>query len=324
MRTRKAVITAAGRGTRMFPATRSIQKELLPLVDKDGLAKPTIQIIVEECLSAGIEEICIVVENGGRGPFESHFRALTDDERKVFASKPWGLAAGERLAEMAKRISYVEQPTPEGFGHAVYQAKDFVGDEPFLLLLGDHVYTTPHGIASCVAQMLEIGERENGSVTSVRLEPESTVSITGIVKSEPRLSALAADAPGQTYDILALKEKPTVDEARAFATPGLADGWYLCHFGIHLFTPEIFDCLGELIATDTRVKNEFQLTSGQERLLEQSKRGDAPPYRAALLNGTRWDIGMPDVYLESLIAYGQRGPFAEPLRERFGLLPAAD
>src|SRR5215468_10517780 len=128
MRAKKAVITAAGRGTRMFPATRSIQKELLPLVDRDGLVKPTLQIIIEECLQAGIEEVCIVVERGGQGPFREHFRPLTEDDRRIFASKPQLLATGERLGEIAEHIRYVEQPSPEGFGHAVYQAKDFVGN----------------------------------------------------------------------------------------------------------------------------------------------------------------------------------------------------
>ncbi|GAB4457701.1 MAG: UTP--glucose-1-phosphate uridylyltransferase GalU [Armatimonadaceae bacterium] len=322
MRARKAVITAAGRGTRQFPATRSIQKELLPLVDRDGITRPTLQIIVAECLAAGIEEVCIVVEKDGQKPFRDHFRGLTDDEKRVFASKPWAVEEGERLAEMAERLTYVEQPSPEGFGHAVYQAKDFVGEEPFVLLLGDHVYTTPPGVPSCVAQLVAIGEAEGGSVTSVRLDPESAVSVTGVVQCQPRQSDRAADAPGQTYDIVRLKEKPTPEEARALATPGIPEGHYLCHFGIHLFTPEIFDCLGHLIATDTRVKNEFQLTSGQELLLGRSLRGEAPPYRAAFLNGTRWDIGMPDVYLETLLAYAQRGPFAAHLSEMFGVRSA--
>ena len=143
MRARKAVITAAGRGTRQFPATRSIQKELLPIVDRDGITRPTLQVIIADCLAAGIEEVCIVVSRDGSGPFREHFRALSDDERRVFASKPWAIAEGERLAEMERRITYVEQPSPEGFGHAVYQATDFVGDEPFLLLLGDLGYTNP-------------------------------------------------------------------------------------------------------------------------------------------------------------------------------------
>ncbi|MDX1934054.1 MAG: sugar phosphate nucleotidyltransferase [Capsulimonadales bacterium] len=315
MRARKAVITAAGRGTRMFPATRSIQKELLPLIDRDGLVKPTLQIIIEECLEAGIEEVCIVVERGGQGPFREHFRGFSDDERRVFASKPALLAAGERLGEIAAHLSYVEQPSPEGFGHAVYQARDFVGDEPFLLLLGDHVYTVPDGERSCVAQILNVGAENGGSVTSVRLDPETAVSVTGVVRCRARNPELPADAPGQVYDILALREKPTPAEAKDFATEGVPEGYYLCHFGLHLFTPEIFDCLGHLIETETRVKNEFQLTSGQELLLRRSLAGEAPPYRAAFLNGTRWDIGMPDVYLETLAAYGRRGPYAALLAE---------
>lgn len=312
MRARKAVITAAGRGTRQFPATRSIQKELLPLVDTDGLTKPTVQIIVAECLASGIEEVCLVVERGGQAPFARHFRGLGDDERDVFASKPWALAQADELADMARRITYVEQPTPEGFGHAVYQAKGFVGDEPFLLLLGDHVYTTPPGVPAPTAQLLDIAARENASVTSVRVDPPSAVSVTGVVKCERRNPDLAADAPGQTYDILALKEKPTVEEAHAYATPGVDNG-YLCHFGLHLFTPHIFACLGELIDTNTRVKNEFQLTSAQELLLQKSRRGEAPPYRAAFLNGIRWDTGVPDGYLETLLALARRGPFAQQL-----------
>jgi UTP--glucose-1-phosphate uridylyltransferase len=315
MRAKRAVITAAGRGTRQFPATRSIQKELLPLVDVDGLTKPTIQIIIEDCLKSGIEKVCIVVERNGQAPFREHFRGLTDEERRVFSAKPWALEAGVALAEMEQRITYVEQPSPEGFGHAVYQAREFVGNEPFLLLLGDHVYTTPDGVASPIAQLLDAGAESGGSVTSVRIDPESAVHATGVVKCHPLKESLPADAPGQVYDILALKEKPTVEEARALATPGVPEGFYLCHFGLHLFTPEIFECLGQLIETNTRVKNEFQLTSGQELLLERSLRGEAPVYRAAYLNGSRWDTGVPDGYLETLIALGRRGPFTETVTQ---------
>ena len=292
-------------------------------MDRDGVTKPTVQVIVEECLASGIQEVCIVVEKNGQGPFREHFRALDNAERRVFASKPWALEQADRIADMAARIHYVEQPSPEGFGHAVFQAKDWVGDQPFLLLLGDHVYTTPDGVSPCIHQILDIGEREGGSVTSVLLEPESAVGATGVVKCAPRIASLASDAPGQVYDILALKEKPTTDEARALTTTGIAPGWYLAHFGLHLFTAAIFDCLGELIEKNIRVKGEFQLTSGQELLLERSLRGAAPAYHAAFLNGKRWDTGKPDVYLETLIALAQRGPFAEHLTAEFGLRPAA-
>lgn len=311
-RARKAVITAAGRGTRMFPATRAIQKEMLPLVDVDGLAKPTLQIILEECVASGIEEVCVIVERGGGAAFRDHFRALTDDEAKGFAGKDWALAEAAKIASLASRITYAEQPSPEGFGHAVYQAKAFVGDEPFVLLLGDHVYTVAEGAPRCIAQCIDAAARTGGSVTGVRLEAEADVSVTGIVRCAPQEPSLAA-TPGAVHEIVALKEKPSLAEVKALATPGLPDGVYFGHFGIHLFTPDIFDCLAELMARDIRVKNEFQLTSGQELLLARAQAGDAPPYRAALVDGVRWDIGMPDEYLKTLAALGRRGPFAAAL-----------
>src|SRR3712207_4546378 len=129
---RKAVITAAGRGTRQFPATRAIQKELLPLVDCDGITKPTMQIIVEECLASGIEDICLVVAKGDAEPFQRHFSRLSEEERRIFRNKEWALAQADALRRMQERITYVEQPAPEGYGNAVYQAREFVGDEPFL------------------------------------------------------------------------------------------------------------------------------------------------------------------------------------------------
>jgi len=294
MRTRKAVITAAGRGTRMFPATRAIQKEMLPLVDTDGLVKPTIQMIAEACVAAEIEELCIVVEKGGGQAFREHFRAFTADEERVFAGKDWALAEGAKLKELGERICYVEQPSPEGFGHAVYQAKNFASGEPILLLLGDHVYT-----GNPLEQLLAAGAVSGGSVTGVRHEPESGVTITGIIKGKPTTTP-------HLYEILALQEKPSVAEVQALKTEGLPEKTYLGHFGLHLFTAEIFDCLGELIATNTRVKNEFQLTSGQELLWKRNP----DTYQALVLSGERWDIGLPDEYLCTLTTFGRLGPHA--------------
>jgi len=307
MRVRKAVITAAGRGTRMFPATRAIQKEMLPIIDQDGLVKPTIQMIVEECLASGIEEICIVVENGGGAAFRDHFRSITDDERKGFAGKAWAIAEADKLADMATRISYVEQPSPEGFGHAVLQAKDFAAGEPIVLLLGDHVYTTPDGVKPCIRQAIEAAEASGGSVTTVRYEPEASVGVTGIVKCD--VPAGETPALSTALPILKLQEKPSIDDVQSLKTNGLPDQTYLGHFGIHVFTAEIFECLQALIDGNIRVKNEFQLTSGQEGLLERAKAGTAPVYSACILNGTRWDIGMPDEYLLTLAEFGRRGPY---------------
>src|SRR5213593_941465 len=119
-RVRKAVITAAGRGTRMYPATIPIQKEMLPLMDRDGVTKPAIQIILEEALDSGIEDICLVVSPANRAQIEAHFRPLPANEMRMFKGKDWALLQSARLQQIHSRLTLVEQPTPEGYGHAVW------------------------------------------------------------------------------------------------------------------------------------------------------------------------------------------------------------
>src|SRR3954465_14804946 len=133
---RKAVITAAGRGTRQYPASTAVQKEMFSLVDRDGLTKPVIQIIGEECVAAGIEEICIITQPGEEKYYREYFRRMSDQEARSFRGKDWAILESEKLGAFGEGLHYAEQDAPEGFGHAVYQAKSFVGDEPFLLLLG--------------------------------------------------------------------------------------------------------------------------------------------------------------------------------------------
>src|SRR5690349_8630266 len=155
---RKAVITAAGRGTRQYPASAAVQKEMFPLVDRDGLTKPIIQIIGEEAIDSGIEEICIVVAPDQEAIYRDYFRGLDQEAIQSFRGKEWALLASEKLSAFGKRLHFAEQKTPEGFGHAVYQARDFVGDEPFLLLLGDHVYISDM-IDRCARQLIRVYEQ---------------------------------------------------------------------------------------------------------------------------------------------------------------------
>src|SRR6187401_2539645 len=123
---RKAVITAAGRGTRQYPASSAVQKEMFPLVDRDGLTKPVIQIIGEEAIDSGIEEICIITQPGEAGMYRDYFRQLTDAERGPFKGKEWAILESEKLGHFGERIRFAEQKSPEGFGHAVFQAREFV------------------------------------------------------------------------------------------------------------------------------------------------------------------------------------------------------
>ena len=139
MKIRKAVITAAGRGTRMYPATTTIQKEMFPVMDVDGICKPAIQIIIEEALDSGIEEICLVVNPHNRAQIENHFSTPSLEEMRLFKGKDWALLQMARIQQIAARLHYVVQESPKGYGHAVWCAREFVGDEPFLLMLGDHI-----------------------------------------------------------------------------------------------------------------------------------------------------------------------------------------
>lgn len=292
---RKAVITAAGRGTRQFPATRSVQKELLPLVDRDGIAKPTIQIIVEECLASGIEDICIVVAKGEAGPFHRHFSRLDEQERKTFRSKEWALAQADALRRMSERITYVEQDSPEGYGHAVYQSRAFVGDEPFLLLLGDHIYISGTK-KRCAQQVIETYNVAQCAVSGVQQTPDDKLHLFGTVTGRP----LGSDPP--TYEVSEIKEKPSLDyAAEHLQTPGVKRGYYLCFFGMHVFPPTIFECLQHHLDNNIREKGEIQLTSSQEMLRARER------YVAVETVGERYDMGVPFGYVETQAALALNG-----------------
>ena len=293
---RKAIITAAGRGTRQFPATRSIQKELLPMVDRDGITKPTIQIIIEECLASGIEDICLVVGKGQEGPFQKHFARLSEDERHTFKNKEWALAQADALRRMQERITYVEQASPEGYGHAVYQARAFVGDEPFLLLLGDHIYISGNRKKRCAQQVIETYNVAQCAVSSVQQTPDDKLHLFGTVTGRP----LGSDPP--TYEVTEIKEKPSIEyAAEHLQTPGVKRGYYLCFFGMHVFPPSLFDCLEHHIANDIREKGEIQLTSSQEMLRSQER------YVAVETVGERYDMGVPFGYVETQAALALNG-----------------
>jgi UTP--glucose-1-phosphate uridylyltransferase len=306
-RVRKAVITAAGRGTRQYPASSTVQKEMFPLVDVDGLTKPTIQIIAEEALGAGIEEICIVTSPGDEEMYHRHFRGLSEELLPAFAGKEWALRESEQLSRLEQALSYVAQPTPEGFGHAVYCAKDWVGDEPFLLLLGDHVYvSTAADGRRCARQVVEAYEQSGRTVSAVKRTPERLLHLFGTVRGEP-VAVMGADA-SDIYRVTAMVEKPSVERAQAeLCTPGVPAGEYLCFFGMHVFTPVIFDCLDYNITNHIREKGEYQLTSAQALLAEREE------YLAHETRGERYDMGVPFGLVETQLALALNSPMREEM-----------
>jgi len=137
---RKAVVPAAGLGTRQYPATAAVRKEFFPLVNRDAVAKPAIQIAVEEALAAGVDQVCIVCDEQTERACRCHFRAIPQELLPHYHEKPAALEQSRRLAEMGKRLAYARQPERLGLGHAVWCAHELVGDCPFLVLLPDHIY----------------------------------------------------------------------------------------------------------------------------------------------------------------------------------------
>lgn len=206
----KAVITAAARNQRPLP--------LQTLVDRDGDQKSVLAIIAGEALSAGVEEICLVVAPGD----ESAYRA----------------AAGSA----ARNLHFVTQDQPRGYGHAVHCAREFVGGEPFLHMVGDHVYLSASE-QSCAAQLVDAAERHNCSVSGVQATRENLLPYFGTVGGRRVRGAK------DLYVVERVAEKPTPTEAeQAFMVPGLRTGHYLCFFGMHVLTPLVMDLLDEHIA----------------------------------------------------------------------------
>src|SRR4051812_48752456 len=291
---RKAVITAAGKGTRQYPASTAVQKEMFPMVDRDGLTKPVIQIIGEEAIDSGIEEICIITQPGEESLYRDYFKRLDNDMVKAFRGKDWAILESEKLGAFGERLHFAEQKSPEGFGHAVYQAKEFVGDEPFLLMLGDHVYISDVK-DRCAAQLIKVFEQYMlDAVTGVQPTVERMLHLFGTTRGEPIEPAKGI------YRAELIIEKPSIETAREkLATPGLPAGNYLAHFGMHVFSPRIFDSLEYLITNNLREKNEIQLTAAQEHLRTQSTGGK---YWIVVNQGARYDTGIPYGLMETQLA----------------------
>lgn len=294
---RKAVITAAGRGTRQYPASTAVQKEMFPLVDRDGLTKPIIQIIGEEAIDSGIEEICIVVTPGEEPLYRDYFRKLDADTIQAFRGKDWAILESEKLGAFGQRLHFAEQKSPEGFGHAVYQARQFVADEPFLLLLGDHVYIS-NVIDRCARQLIRVYEQYLlDAATAVQPTLERLIHMFGVIRGEP------IDAARGIYKAQKISEKPSIELAREdLVTAGLPAGNYLAHFGMHVFSPRIFDSLEYLIRNDLRERGEIQLTAAQEHLRQQTDK-----YWCLLAQGQRYDTGIPYGLMETQLALALNG-----------------
>ncbi len=289
---RKAIIPAAGLGTRMYPATKALKKELLPIIDRDGRAKPIILAIVEEAISAGIEEVGIVVQPADRDLFYDLLKSPPKPELWLKLSAE-NKQYSEYLAALGDRITILTQTEQQGFGHAVYCARDWVDNQPFLLLLGDHVYTSAID-SSCAAQMIDIYQQHNTSVIGITIMQAKIIHKAGCVSGKWKTEQ-------GILEIAQIYEKPTLEYAREhLQVSGMADDEFLGVFGMYVLEPVIFELLASEIDNNERFQGEFQLTTCLDKLRQQHSA------IAYLVQGQYYDTGMPLFYRQAVIDYYRR------------------
>lgn len=262
MRINKAVITAAGRQQRTLP--------IQTLIDRDGTEKSVLSILVEEVLRTGVEEICVIVRPG--------------DE----------VAYAEVAGNHTGRLHFVHQPEPLGYGHAIYCAREFVGQDPFLHLVGDHLYVgrTEKG---CAQQLVEMARTEACAMSLVQATRESLLPNFGTVGG--RL------VPGRQdlYQVDTVIEKPTPTQAEQYLiVPGLRTGHYLCFFGMHVLTPTVMDILGRQIETKG-AENSVTLSDALAQLAKREQ------YLALAIPDWRYDVGAKYGLLTAQLALALSG-----------------
>ena len=286
---RKAVIPAAGFGTRLFPASKAMKKELFPVIDSSGQAKPAIMAIVEEAINAGIEEVCLIVQSGDTELFESFFKTPPPIEHYNKLSKE-NKTYCDYLLELGSRITFVTQDVQEGFGHAVYCAREWVGNEPFLLMLGDHLYGSDEE-KCCAQQVVEAYEQVGHSVVGLKKTPIEQLSnfgcVTGVWKEVDSL-----------LSVTEFYEKPDPEYAMEHLhIDGMDIDQFLTVFGIYVLQPQIFEFLEQNITHNLRERGEFQLTS----CLDELRKADG--FSGYVVKGRRFDIGLPEEYRQTVIDF---------------------
>jgi UTP-glucose-1-phosphate uridylyltransferase/mevalonate kinase len=293
---RKAVITAAGFGTRLFPMTSAVRKEFLPVIDHKGRMLPLILANVEEVVAAGIEEVCIIIQEQDRALFENFFAQNISAEvfEKLSAHSREGLSS---IKELGKRIVLRAQDEQHGLGHAVYQVRDWVGNEPFMLVLGDHLFIK-HGAAACAQQLVDRFQKLETALIGLQPTPEDQVGRFGTVGG----NWVDGEAGHDLLDVALFKEKPDREFASEYlVVDGLPDKTYLTVFGIYLLTPGLFEDLDKAVRECPDEEKEVQLTDALEQLRRRER------ILGLVVNGEKVDIGLPEGYLDGLMKFAGRG-----------------
>jgi UTP--glucose-1-phosphate uridylyltransferase len=271
----KAVITAAGRRQRTLP--------LQVLIDRDGVEKSVLNILLDEVVAAGVETICLVVRPG---------------DEKAYAQ-----VAGPH----AGRLEFVHQEEPLGHGHAVYCAHEFVGRDPFLHLVGDHLYVS-HSTSNCAQALVAVAVAEACTVSAVQATRESLLPYYGAIGG--RRMAGRQDI----YEVDTVLEKPTPTEAeQRLFVPGLRAGYYLCFFGMHVLTPAVMQLLSAQIEHGARNGNGPASITLSAALAELARR---EKYLALEQTGARYDVGVKYGLLTAQLALALNGRDREEVLAR--------
>ncbi|MFD0826999.1 UTP--glucose-1-phosphate uridylyltransferase GalU [Neobacillus sp. M.A.Huq-85] len=264
---RKAIIPAAGLGTRFLPATKAMPKEMLPILDK-----PTIQYIVEEAVFSGIEDIIIVTGKGKRA-IEDHFDFAPELEKNLIEKEKFDLLEKVQYSSNLADVHYIRQKEPKGLGHAVWCARNFIGDEPFAVLLGDDIVQSD---IPCLSQLIKQYEETLSSVIGVQQVPNEELSKYGVIDPATKI--------GRRYQVNSFVEKPTQAEAPS----------NLAIIGRYVFTPEIFMFLDE---QETGAGGEIQLTDAIQKL-NQIQRVFGYEFE-----GKRFDVGEKLGFVKTTIEF---------------------
>jgi UTP--glucose-1-phosphate uridylyltransferase len=286
---RKAVIPIAGLGTRHFPASHAVKKELFPVVGPDGIARALFHYHLLELDAAGIEEICIIVQPGEDQLVGAYLRGPDREYLKRLEKYPALLREAEQMKQFSSRITFAVQRRQEGYGHAVYQTKTFAGDEPVLLCLGDHLFRGDP--ASPYQELAQAAAVSGGrSISAVnRISP-------GDLKGYGTIAGTRRPDQPRLIEVSLIIEKPDEATARSrLRVDGLGQNEFLGWFGMHLLAPSIYDILEQMIRDDVRDNREFQLTRAQE--IQRQREG----YLALEMTAAqRFDFGVPDDFVRSV------------------------
>lgn len=259
MHIKKAVITAAAQGQRTLP--------MQTLIDDQGVERSVLSLIMQEAIRAGVDEICVVVWPGDQ---ESYAKLA---------------------GNIAGRLRFVEQAEPRGYGHAVYCAREFTGSDPFLHLVGDHIYVGAGGKGSA-QQLVEVAAAQDCAVSAVQITRENLLPYYGTIGGQRVGTGL--------YRVERVVEKPTPTEAeQSLVVPGLRSGQYLCLYGMHVLTPAVMDILDERLAD--RANERVTLSSALAELARREQ------YLALVQAGRRFDVGVKYGLLYAQLAIALAG-----------------